>query len=78
MHIHKNDIKLLDLDSVESLLAIVGDGDDVVVLLEDLHSQPLVDGIVLGQEDIKRFGVVRERRRCTVLQRRDHAIAEVD
>ena len=38
------------------LLAVAGDGDRVPLLLQDAHGQPLVDGVVLGQQEAEAWG----------------------
>ena len=78
LDVHKNDIELFPLDGLNSLFTVSNNGDDVVILLQDLDREPLVDRVVFGKQDLERFGVVRQRRRGPVFKSRDHAVTEVN
>lgn len=78
LHVHQNYIKLPALDRFHGLLAVAHHRHDVVVLFENLDSKPLVDGIVLGKQDLEGASVIRQRRGGAVLQSGHHSIAEID
>ena len=52
LHVHQHQVERLLLQGGQRLLAVVGHDHRVAVLLQQADGQPLVDGVVLRQQDV--------------------------
>ena len=62
LHVHQHQIELAVAEEVDRLLPILGDNHLMAVPAEHAHGEPLIDMVVLGQEDSQRLSVGLRRR----------------